>query len=54
MRTINKWDFETNRKGSTYLKGTVNEGQTIKKNNMEGQEGHEWQEGQEGQEGHRA
>ena len=53
MRTINKLDFETNRKGNTYLKGTVKEGQ----NDMEGQEGHEWkegQEGQEGQEGHRA
>ena len=30
MTTINKWDFETNRKGNTYLKGTITEGHTIK------------------------
>ena len=30
MTRINKWDFETDRKGNTYLKGTINEGQNNK------------------------
>ena len=56
MTTINKWYFETNRKGNTYLKGTINEGQTIKtiwegRKGMNGRKGRKGKKGRKGRKG---
>ena len=56
MTTIDQWDFETNRKGNTYRKSTMNEGQAIKtiwkgRKGMNGRKGMKGMKGMKGRKG---